>query len=138
MARSPPGSLAGDRRLIRVGGLSPRPGFTPFPSEPAGQTTMHVLTVHALERNALVRLISDKGLGISVLLGLVFWNLSGQTVAIGAMVMLWAFWRFLPIDEGPPGLPFSCSFHLTQIVIGVFYFGDRKSTRLNSSHGYIS
>ena len=84
---------------------------------------MQVLTVQALERNALVRLIADKGLGISVLIGLVFWNLSGQTVAIGAMVMLWAFWRFLPIDEGPPGLPFSCSFHLTQIVIGVFYFG---------------
>jgi hypothetical protein len=81
------------------------------------------LSLQALERNALVRLISDKGLGLSVLIGLVFWNLSGQTVAIGAMVMLWAFWRFLPIDEGPPGLPFSCSFHLTQIVIGVFYVG---------------
>jgi hypothetical protein len=84
---------------------------------------MQVLTVQALERNALVRLISDKGLGVSVLVGLVFWNLSGEAVAIGAMVMLWAFWRFLPIDEGPPGLPFSCSFHLMQIVIGVFYFG---------------
>jgi hypothetical protein len=89
---------------------------------------MHVLTVQALERNALVRLISDKGLGIAALIGLFFWNLSGEAVALGAMVMLWAFWRFLPIDEGPPGLPFSCSFHLTQIVIGVFYFGITQRT----------
>jgi hypothetical protein len=53
----------------------------------------------------------------------VFWNLSGEPIAIAALVMFWAFWRFLPIDEGPPGLPFSCSFHLFQIVVGVFYFG---------------
>jgi hypothetical protein len=75
------------------------------------------------ERNLLVRLIAERGLGASLLIGVVFWNLSGELIAVAAMVLLWAFWRFLPIDEGPPGLPFSCSFHLAQIVIGVFYFG---------------
>ena len=80
----------------------------------------------ALERNALVRLISNRGLGVSALIGLVFWNLSGEPIALAAMLMLWAFWRYLPIDEGPPGLPFSCSFHLIQVVVGVFYVGVTK------------
>jgi hypothetical protein len=80
-------------------------------------------TVHLRERNLLVRLIAERGLGVSLLIGIVFWNLSGEVIAVAAMLLLWAFWRFLPIDEGPPGLPFSCSFHLAQIVAGVFYVG---------------
>jgi hypothetical protein len=83
-------------------------------------------SVHVHERNLLVRLIAERGLGVSLLIGVVFWSLSGEVIAIAAMLLLWAFWRFLPIDEGPPGLPFSCSFHLAQIVVGVFYFGVTK------------
>jgi hypothetical protein len=36
--------------------------------------------------------------------------------------VIWAVWRFLRLEGGPPVLAFAFTFHWTQVVIGLYYF----------------
>jgi hypothetical protein len=68
-----------------------------------------------------VRTFATPGLVISAVIGALCAAASGDLIMLPAMVLIWLFWRVLPHDDAPPGLHFSFSFHLLQIVIGVFY-----------------
>lgn len=72
-------------------------------------------------RTGLAALVAERGLVVSVAIGLLFVMWSGQWVIFPATLALWAFWRWLPIDCGPPGIPFAFSYHLLQIVAGLYY-----------------
>src|SRR6266850_8257286 len=39
-----------------------------------------------------------------------------------SLPVLWAIWRFMRFEGGPPVLAFAFTFHWTQVVIGLFYF----------------
>jgi hypothetical protein len=84
-------------------------------------------TTDALRRDprraSIATFVADRGLAVSVAIGLFFWYLTGDWIIAPAMLLLWTFWRFLPTGEGPPGLQFSFSYHLFQMVAGIFYFG---------------
>lgn len=71
----------------------------------------------------LAGLVAQRGLVVSLAIGLVFGVWSGEWVILPATVMMWAFWRWMPTDCGPPGLPFAFSYHLLQLVAGVYYVG---------------
>jgi hypothetical protein len=76
------------------------------------------------ERQGLLhfaRAFATPGLAISAAIGGACALASGNWIMFPAMVLIWMFWRVLPSDDAPPGLHFSFSFHLLQIVIGVFY-----------------
>lgn len=76
------------------------------------------------ERHGLlhfVRTFATPGLAISAVIGGVCALASGNWIILPAMILIWLFWRVLPHDDAPPGLHFSFSFHLLQIIIGVFY-----------------
>jgi len=47
---------------------------------------------------------------------------SGYWVTFPAVLLLWAAWRYLQTEEGPPVLALAFTHHWTQIVIGLFYF----------------
>jgi hypothetical protein len=68
-----------------------------------------------------VRAFATPGLAISAVIGAACALASGNWIMLPAMVLIWMFWRVLPSDDAPPGLHFSFSFHLLQIVIVVFY-----------------
>ena len=70
---------------------------------------------------AFVKSIATRGLAMSVGIGLLFWYASGEWIIVPAMLCFWLFWHLLPHDDVPPGLQFSFSYHLFQIVAGVFY-----------------
>jgi hypothetical protein len=72
---------------------------------------------------SIATFVADRGLGISLVIGVVFWYLTADWIIVPAMALLWSFWRFLPRDDVPPGLQFSFSYHLFQMVAGVFYYG---------------
>jgi hypothetical protein len=74
-------------------------------------------------RTSIAAFVADRGLGVSVVIGLLFWTLTGDWIIVPAMLLLWSFWRFLPSGEVPPGLQFSFSYHLFQMIAGVFYYG---------------
>ncbi len=46
---------------------------------------------------------------------------SGDWIASGAILVLWAIWRFVPKIEGPPALPMALTYQWLQVVTGVFY-----------------
>jgi hypothetical protein len=54
------------------------------------------------------------------------WLLVGDWLAGLATVLLWAIWRFLPCDEGPPVLSLALTFQWAQVNAGVFYCGLTK------------
>jgi hypothetical protein len=57
-------------------------------------------------------------------IGAGFALLTGNWIAVPAMILGWLFWHALPADrDAPPGLHFAFSYHLLQIVAGVFYTG---------------
>ena len=68
-----------------------------------------------------VRAFATTGLAISAIIGAGCAFASGNWVMFPAMILIWMFWRVLPSDDVPPGVHFSFSFHLLQIIIGVFY-----------------
>jgi hypothetical protein len=74
-------------------------------------------------RSSIAAFVADRGLAVSVAIGLIFWYLTSDWIIIPAMLLLWSFWRFLPSDDAPPGLQFSFSYHLFQMVAGIFYYG---------------
>src|SRR5438128_10220400 len=39
-----------------------------------------------------------------------------------SLPVLWAIWRFLRLDEGPPVLAFAMTYHWGQCVIGLYYY----------------
>jgi hypothetical protein len=69
----------------------------------------------------LVRTLTTTGFVVSAGIGATFAAISGDWIVLPAMVLVWLFWRALPADDAPPGLHFSFSFHLVQIIVGVFY-----------------
>jgi hypothetical protein len=68
-----------------------------------------------------VRSLTTTGFVVSVLIGSTFALVSGDWIVLPGMVLMWLFWRVLPHDNAPPGLQFSFSYHLLQIIAGVFY-----------------
>lgn len=74
-------------------------------------------------RSSIARFIANQGLWVSLAVATLFFYLTGDWIVLPGMFAMWCFWRFLPTEEGPPGLQFSFSFHLFQILAGVFYFG---------------
>jgi hypothetical protein len=54
----------------------------------------------------------------SVLAGL----LSDQWLIAASLPPLWAIWRFLRLEGGPPVLAFAMTYHWAQNVIGLFYY----------------
>lgn len=42
-------------------------------------------------------------------------------IAAATIGVLWSIWWFLPLADGPPVLPLALTYHLMQIVLGVFY-----------------
>ncbi|HXG89499.1 MAG TPA: hypothetical protein VNJ02_14310 [Vicinamibacterales bacterium] len=81
------------------------------------------LSTSAPQGRSIAQFIAARGLWVSIAVSAVFANLTGDWIVLPGMLAMWSFWRFLPTDEGPPGLQFSFSFHLFQILAGVFYFG---------------
>src|SRR5438552_1015236 len=45
-----------------------------------------------------------------------------QWLMASSLPVLWAIWRFLRLDEGPPVLAFAMTYHWGQSVIGLFYY----------------
>ena len=84
--------------------------------------------LHERRSSSIAKLVADRGLGISLLLGASFAYLTSDWVVLPGMFLLWAFWKFLPSGDAPPGLPFSFSYHLIQIIAGVFYYGITQRT----------
>jgi len=82
-----------------------------------------LMSVSDVERRSIAHFVARSGLGLSLLIGVVFAYLTGDWIVLPAMLLLWTFWRVLPDDGVGPGLQFSFSFHLFQIIAGVFYFG---------------
>ena len=70
---------------------------------------------------AIVQSFATTGLMISAFIGMLFWYASGEWIIFAAIVCMWLFWHTLPHDDVPPGLQFSFSYHLFQIVAGVVY-----------------
>lgn len=68
-----------------------------------------------------IRGLASTGLFVSGVIGGAFALASGDWVVLPAMVLMWFFWHTLPHDDVPPGLHFSFSFHLFQIIAGVLY-----------------
>src|SRR5712692_2420532 len=54
----------------------------------------------------------------SVLVG----ALSDQWLMASSLPVLWAIWRFLRLEAGPPVLAFAMTYHWSQNVIGLFYY----------------
>lgn len=54
----------------------------------------------------------------SVLLG----GLSDQWLIAASLPTLWAIWRFLRLESGPPVLAFALTYHWGQNVIGLYYY----------------
>jgi hypothetical protein len=67
-----------------------------------------------------MRLFSETAvvLLVSALLG----ALLDQWLVAASLPVLWAVWRFLRFDNGPPVLAFAFTFHWSQTIIGVYYF----------------
>lgn len=51
------------------------------------------------------------------------WFLIDDWIASLAILLLWAIWRFLPAEEGPPVLSMALTFQWAQASIGIFYHG---------------
>src|SRR4051812_41732787 len=49
-------------------------------------------------------------------------TLTDQWLMAVSLPVLWALWRFLRLEDGPPVLVFAMTFHWSQIVIGLFYY----------------
>src|SRR4051812_20642908 len=58
-------------------------------------------------------------LGVSAIGGL----LCHDWIGMLAILMLFAFWRILAPQEGPPVFAMAFTYHWSQVVIGVFYYG---------------
>jgi len=54
---------------------------------------------------------------VSVLVG----ALADQWLMAGSLPVLWAIWRFLRLEGGPPVLAFALTYHWGQNVVGLFY-----------------
>src|SRR5258708_20364562 len=54
----------------------------------------------------------------SVLVG----ALTDQWLMASSLPVLWAIWRFLRLEGGPPVLAFALTYHWSQNVIGLFYY----------------
>jgi hypothetical protein len=71
---------------------------------------------------SLVQSFAGRGLWISGTVGAVFAFITGDWIVLPGMILGWMFWRGLPSDrDAPPGLHFAFSYHLLQIIGGVFY-----------------
>src|SRR4051812_10202123 len=55
---------------------------------------------------------------VSVLAGL----LTDQWLIGASLPPLWAIWRFLRLEGGPPVLAFAMTYHWAQNVIGLYYY----------------
>ncbi len=55
---------------------------------------------------------------VSVLVG----SVTDQWLMAGSLPVLWAIWRFLRLEGGPPVLAFALTYHWGQNVIGLFYY----------------
>ncbi|MBZ5555754.1 MAG: hypothetical protein LAO77_00620 [Acidobacteriia bacterium] len=55
---------------------------------------------------------------VSALIG----ALAEQWLVGASIPVLWAVWRFLRFDDGPPVLAFAFTFHWSQTIIGVYYY----------------
>jgi hypothetical protein len=53
---------------------------------------------------------------------LLTWWLAEDWIAAAALGVLWAAWRYLDTDEGPPVLALAFSFQWVQVVIGLLYY----------------
>ena len=51
------------------------------------------------------------------------WYFARDWIAGLAVLVLWAGWRYLPHEDGPPVLAMAFSFQWLQVTIGLFYFG---------------
>lgn len=51
------------------------------------------------------------------------WFLIDDWIALLAILLLWAIWRFLPAEEGPPVLAMALTFQWMQASLGIFYHG---------------
>src|SRR6202011_1803832 len=54
----------------------------------------------------------------SVLVG----ALTDQWLMAGSLPVLWAIWKFLRLEAGPPVLAFAMTYHWGQNVVGLFYY----------------
>src|SRR3981189_799157 len=54
----------------------------------------------------------------SVLVG----ALTDQWLMAGSLPVLWAIWKFLRLEGGPPVLAFAMTYHWGQNVVGLFYY----------------
>lgn len=55
---------------------------------------------------------------VSALLG----GITEQWLIAASLPVIWAVWRFLRFDDGPPVLAFAFTFHWSQTIIGVYYY----------------
>ena len=51
------------------------------------------------------------------------WYFARDWIAGLAVLVLWAGWRYLPHEDGPPVLAMAFTFQWLQVTIGLFYFG---------------
>jgi hypothetical protein len=58
----------------------------------------------------------------AVVAGVLFAAATGYWVTFPASVLLWAAWRYLHTEEGPPVLALAFTHHWIQITLGLFYF----------------
>jgi hypothetical protein len=51
------------------------------------------------------------------------WYFTHDWIAGLAVLVLWAGWRYLPHEDGPPVLAMAFTFQWVQVTIGMFYHG---------------
>ena len=52
----------------------------------------------------------------------IVWLLAGDWIAGLGLWVLWAGWRYLPREEGPPVFPLAFTFQWLQVTAGIYYF----------------
>jgi hypothetical protein len=60
---------------------------------------------------------------IAGLVSLAAWYFARDWIAGLAVLVLWAAWRYLPHEDGPPVIAMAFTFQWLQVTIGVFYHG---------------
>src|SRR5437763_1593569 len=58
----------------------------------------------------------------AIIAGILSAAATGFWVTFPAILLLWAAWRYLRTEEGPPVLALAFTHHWTQITLGLFYF----------------
>jgi hypothetical protein len=57
-----------------------------------------------------------------VFVSFVVGTLTNQWLLAASLPVLWAVWKFMRLEDGPPVLVFALTFHWGQVAIGLFYY----------------